>query len=63
MLQRPELTFQIEKNYFELLFQGPEYELKGNFYVRTVAEADLDLAVDDVNDSKFLKDIFENKTY
>ena len=56
MFQKPELTFQIEKNYFEVNFQGYEsdYELREGFYVRTIAEADLYLAVDDVNDSKFL---------
>ena len=54
--QRPELTFRLEKNYFELNFKGfeSEYELKENFYVRNVVEADLNLNIDDINDSKFL---------
>ena len=56
MFQKPELTYQIEKNYFEVNFQGHEldYELREGFYVRSIAEADLSLAVNDVNDSKFL---------
>ena len=56
VFQRPELTFRLEKNYFELNFKGfeSEYELKENFYVRNVVEADLNLNIDDINDSKFL---------
>ena len=56
LFQRPELTFRIEKNYFEVNFKGfeSEYELKENFYVRSVVEADLNLDIDDINDSKFL---------
>ena len=54
--QRPELTFRIEKSYFEVNFKGfeSEYEFKDNFYVRSVVEADLNLNIDDINDSKFL---------
>ena len=57
IFQRPELTFQIKKNYFELNFEGQDanYELIENFYVRTVVEADLILDVDDTTDSKFSK--------
>ena len=33
-----------------------EYELKENFYVKSVAEADLNFHIDDVNDSKFFND-------
>ena len=38
-------------------FQGHEsdYELKAGFYERSVAEPDLKLDVDDVNDSKFFQ--------
>ena len=56
LFQRPELTFRIEKSYFEVNFKGfeSEYQLKENFYVRSVVEADLSLDVDDINDSKFL---------
>ena len=54
IFKRPELTFRIDKKYFELNFQGHEsdYELKEGFYIRSIAEADLNLDVDDVNDSK-----------
>ena len=53
--KRPELTFKIEKDYFELNFEGqePDYELKEDFYVRTVAVPDLTSNVDDATDSKF----------
>ena len=49
------MTFQLEKTYFELNFQGQQldYELKNGFYVRNVSEADLSVAYDDDNDSKF----------
>ena len=55
IFKRPELTFRIEKNYFELNFKGfeTEYELKENFYVRSISEADLNMDIDDVNDSKY----------
>ena len=57
IFKRPELTFKIEKGYFELNFEGqePDYELKEDFYVRTVAVPDLALNVDDATDSKFSK--------
>ena len=56
------MTFQLEKNYFELNFQGQQldYELKNGFYVRTVSEADLSVAYDDNNDSKF--ELYVRKT-
>ena len=49
------MTFQLEKTYFELNFQGQQlgYELKSSYYVKTVPEADLSVAYDDDNDSKF----------
>ena len=55
IFKRPELTFKIEKDYFELNFEGqePDYELKEDFYVRTVAVPDLTSNVDDATDSKF----------
>ena len=55
IFKRPELTFKIEKDYFELNFDGQEsdYELKEDFYVRTVAVPDLTSNVDDATDSKF----------
>ena len=58
IFKRPELTFRLEKSYFELNFKGfeSEYQLKENFYVRSVAEADLNFHIDDVNDSKFFND-------
>ena len=52
--QGPELTFRIEKDHFELNFQGQEadYELEGDYYKRVVVEADLDVGFDDENDGK-----------
>ena len=57
IFKRPELTFKIEKDYFELNFEGqePDYEFKEDFYVRTVAVPDLTSNVDDATDSKFPK--------
>ena len=40
IIQRPELSFRIEKEYFESKFEGQEtdYTLNGDFYERTISE-------------------------
>ena len=56
-LKRPELTYKIQKDHFETLFPGQEgdYELNGDFYERSIPEADLTLAWDDANDGKLIE--------
>ena len=57
IFKRPELSFKIEKEYFQLNFEGqePDYTLKDDFYERTVAVPDLTSNFDDATDSKFSK--------
>ena len=53
--KRPELTLQIEKNHFDLNFQGQEadFDLDGAFYKKIVALEDLNVGFDDENDRKY----------
>ena len=57
ILQRPELSYKIQKDNFETLFPGQEgdYELNGDFYERSIPEADLILAWDDDNDGQLIE--------
>ena len=52
--KRPELTLQIEKNHFDLNFQGQEadFQLEGAYYKKIVALEDLNVGFDDENDRK-----------
>ena len=45
------MVFQIEKDHFELNFQGQEagFQLDGGYYKKTVSEDDLIVAFDDDN--------------
>ena len=53
--KRPELTLQIEKNHFDLNFQGQEadFDLDGAYYKKIVALEDLNVGFDDENDRKY----------
>ena len=57
ILQRPELSYKIQKDHFETLFPGQEgdYELNDDFYERSIPEADLTLAWDDDNDGQLIE--------
>ena len=62
--KRPEMVFQIEKDHFELNFQGQEagFQLDGGYYKKTVSEDDLVVGFDDDNMvSKDIRSLYYNR--